>query len=252
MAYNIEIKILGGLTDRQQEAFKSAAKKWATLITGDLQSGEVPSGPFAGQVIDNLAITAEGKSIDGSNGILGQAGPIFIRTGSSLPITGIMEFDLADLSNMELDGTLEGVILHEMGHVIGIGTLWQTLNLVKGLNTNNPTYTGDQAIQEYADLRESKALYEIPVANTGGSGTFGSHWRETTFDRELMTGYVDSGGMPVSRMTVAALADMGYTANMKAADDYQLPSSAYNSIRRGHSCRISGRMQRPVHWYVDL
>jgi len=51
-----------------------------------------------------------------------------------------MEFDSADLSNMENDGTLEEVILHEMDNVIGIGTIWDTLGLVKGLNTNDPTF----------------------------------------------------------------------------------------------------------------
>ncbi len=160
-------------------------------MTGDLPSGSVPSGPFAGRTINSLAITAEGKRLDGSGGILGQAGPVFLRTASSLPITGLMEFDSADLSNMENDGTLEDVILHEMGHVIGIGTIWETLGLVKGLNTNDPTFVGGGAIQEYADLRNSKSLIEVPLANTGGGGTFGSHCREATFDRELMTGFVD-------------------------------------------------------------
>ena len=55
-------------------------------------------------------------------------------------ITGLMEFDSADLSNMENDGMLEEVILHEMDNVIGIGTIWDTLGLVKGLNTNDPTF----------------------------------------------------------------------------------------------------------------
>ena len=43
MAYSIEIEILGGLTARQQTAFERAAEKWATVITGDLPSGTVPS-----------------------------------------------------------------------------------------------------------------------------------------------------------------------------------------------------------------
>lgn len=32
-----------------------------------------------------------------------------------------MRFDIADIVILEADGTFEGVIEHEMGHVIGIG-----------------------------------------------------------------------------------------------------------------------------------
>ena len=35
-----------------------------------------------------------------------------------------MSFDTADLAQMAADGTLVDVITHEMGHVIGIGTIW--------------------------------------------------------------------------------------------------------------------------------
>lgn len=32
-----------------------------------------------------------------------------------------MNFDIDDIAQLENQGTLEGVILHEMGHVIGVG-----------------------------------------------------------------------------------------------------------------------------------
>jgi hypothetical protein len=39
----------------------------------------------------------------------------------------INSFDSADLAFMVQSGTINGVILHEMGHVLGIGTLWTKL-----------------------------------------------------------------------------------------------------------------------------
>ena len=36
-----------------------------------------------------------------------------------------MRFDIDDIASMEADGTFEGVILHEMGHVIGVGCVQQ-------------------------------------------------------------------------------------------------------------------------------
>jgi hypothetical protein len=58
------------------------------------------------------------------------------------------------------------------------------------------------------------------VENTGGAGTFNSHWRESTFGSELMTGYINSGHLPLSVMTVRSIGDMGYTVNPSGADPY--------------------------------
>lgn len=46
--------------------------------------------------------------------------------------TGDMQFDTADLSAMEADGTLNDVIMHEMGHVIGIGTILDEQEIAEG------------------------------------------------------------------------------------------------------------------------
>ena len=41
----------------------------------------------------------------------------------------------------------------------------------------------------------------------------GGHWQETVFGNELMTGSIDRGFNPISRITVGAFQDMGYTLN---------------------------------------
>ena len=64
--------------------------------------------------------------------ILGQAGPTRLRPGSFLPASGVMSFDSADLARMESDGSLVRVIIHEMGHVLGFGTIWDELGLRQG------------------------------------------------------------------------------------------------------------------------
>ncbi len=64
--------------------------------------------------------------IDGAGKVLGQAGPCFIRNSNRLTVIGIMKFDTADLPNMQANGTLNDVILHEMGHVLGFGSSGKT------------------------------------------------------------------------------------------------------------------------------
>src|SRR5215207_4498866 len=76
---------------------------------------------------------------------------------------------------------------------------------------------------EYRALASNPALTAIPVENSGGSGTRDSHWRESTFNNELMTGFLDSGANPLSRMTIGSLEDFGYTVDYGAADGYNIP-----------------------------
>ena len=222
-AYKIEVRFLGGLTPTQKNAFKTAAERWSKVIVGD-----VPSVVVGGQVIDDLLIEAQGVPIDGPGSILGQAGPTNLRPASAganafLPAKGIMSFDTADLAQMQANGTLLDVITHEMGHVLGIGTIWPLKGLLVGANTSNPTLKGTHARREYGILKGTGPT-SVPVENTGGPGTRNSHWRESLFKHELMSGFIAAPNNPISKMTVASLRDLGYVVDMNAAEPYTLPN----------------------------
>lgn len=221
--FAIEVRFLGGLTSKQKDAFKAAADRWTRVIVGDL-----PSVMVDGEVIDDILITAQGQAIDGPGKILGQAGPSRLRPGSAgasafLPAKGKMAFDKADLKKMEQDGTLNDVITHEMGHVLGIGTIWEIKGLLNGAGTTNPTFTGAAAKVEFGKLKGAAATV-VPVENEGGPGTADGHWRESVFRNELMTGFVGAAKNPLSRMTVASLQDLGYVVDFNAAEPYTLPN----------------------------
>ena len=220
--------VFSGLTAAQRAYFERAADRWESVIVGDL-----PDARYLGQTVDDLLIDARAVRIDGVRGILGQAGPDRMRGGSRLPYHGVMEFDRADVSAMIADGTFLGVILHEMGHVLGIGTLWEDLGLLAGARTANPRFTGSQAVAAYNSIFGRSAA-GVPVEAGGGPGTRDSHWRESVFRRELMTGWVGPGSnMPLSRITVGSLADIGYTVNMAAADPFVPPASLVSSTAAG-------------------
>ncbi len=221
--FTIEIRFLGGLSDTQQAAFAAAADRWTTMIVGDL-----PTVIVDNETIDDVLILAQGSEIDGPGRILGQAGPTHLRPESAddaalTPAKGIMSFDTADLEKMQTDGTLNDVITHEMGHVLGVGTIWKLKGLVEGEGSANPTFAGPGAIAEYQKLRGASSRKRVPVENTGGPGTREGHWRETVFRNELMSGFIAEPGNPLSRMTVASLGDLGYEVDLDAAEAYQLP-----------------------------
>jgi hypothetical protein len=222
-AYNIEVRFIGGLNTAQKAAFKNAADRWSRVIVGDL-----PSVMIDGDVIDDLLIMAQGVDIDGPGGILGQAGPTHLRPANAgvngfLPAKGLMSFDTADLAQMEADGTLLDVITHEMGHVIGIGTIWEDKKLLLSAGSNNPTFKGAGAKKEFGVLKGTGPV-KVPVENTGGPGTRDGHWRDSVFRNELMTSFISGPGNPLSKMTVASLQDLGYTVDVDAAEPYALPN----------------------------
>ena len=204
------------LTPSQQAVFTNAANRWEQIITDDLPTGFVPGLGF----VDDLAIEARALSIDGPGLILGSAAPTYVRNDSLLPVAGRMAFDSADVARLQANGQLEQVILHEMGHVLGIGTLWPFLGLLDGAGTSNPQFRGPLATAEYNRIFGQNAN-AVPVENIGGRGTRDGHWRESVLGNELMTGFLNSGSNPLSLVTAASLADIGYQVNLGAADPYE-------------------------------
>lgn len=197
--------------------FLEAAARWSEIIVGDL-----PDMSLDGRLIDDIEILATAGLDDGPGGFLGAAGPTEFRPDSELPFQGEMIFDIDDVPLMIADDSFAAVIIHEMAHALGFGTLWETLGLVEGIGTADPIYVGANALREYTALA-GPGPTSIPVEDTGDPGTYGGHWRESVFVDELMTGYLDPGFNPISAMTIGSLEDLGYQVDYAAADLYTIP-----------------------------
>jgi hypothetical protein len=79
-----------------------------------------------------------------------------------------------------------GVILHEMAHVLGIGTLWEHNSLHNGDCTSD-YYSGAIARQKWADLG---CTGDLPVETDGNCpGTAGAHWDELCMVCQPVTTY---------------------------------------------------------------
>ena len=88
-----------------------------------------------------------------------------------------------------------------------------------GLAVLQPARDIEVDTEERGDDEHAAAGAPVPVENTGGEGTRDSHWRESTFRSELMTGYINSRN-PLSTVTVGALRDLGYTVSEARADAF--------------------------------
>lgn len=192
------------LADEFAQPFVDASIFWNSVIgetplnpavfDGDVNIGDDfpgcdtdPDFIFPGGEPLRLLILAIVTTIDGAGGTLGSAGACVVF--NNVPRIGVMRFDSADVQGLVSSGGINAVIKHEMGHVVGIGTLWSRFGLVaepctqfQPCNTN-PNYVGQNGLEGFNDLGGTGLLL---VANQGGGGTANAHWRESTFANELM------------------------------------------------------------------
>lgn len=232
----INLNFSGAMTGVQQQTFVDAAAFWNSTITGYeltyLESGFMRP--------HQLTIDVSLPYIDGAYGILGSAGPTEGYYYFDAPLAtateyllyasaGEMRFDSADVDMMIADNLFYGVVLHEMAHVIGIGTLW----ILNGLYTDDSgQYYGPNALAAWqSEFNQLTATY-LPVELGGGEGTANAHWNEVDgggsntdivsslagmdLSKELMTGWAGDSFF-VSTMTLGGLADLGYQVDYSKA-----------------------------------
>ena len=257
-SFDIELRYLGTTpTAAQRKIIRAAADEWESIITSGLAFSLVrtsqwkcPGGPSAfGDYIDDLRIDIRLERIDGVSGTLASAGPCVWWQGS-LPFIGDVTLDTADLGRF---GTtvLRRLVVHEMAHALGFGTSVQWDGLLRdsaeeylednpGATTLPDThFVGSAAVSAFDELLDG-ATYDgkkVPVENDTqeyGAGGLDGHWRETVFDSELMTASISISSSvrePLSKVTIAALADLGYSVDYIRADSYTLPSESQSRLR---------------------
>lgn len=234
------------MTAAQRSFFANAAARVTSIVTTDVIDAQandtldisvacsLPEPTILHGIIDDVIIFAALDSLDGPGGVLAASGPCLTRNIAGagqpevvIPAGGTMIFDTADVATLTGLGSFQEVVTHEMLHVLGFGTLWTDRQLLQDSGTANPRYTGSQGRQRCVSVGGGNVCsVSVPVEATGGAGTANSHWRESTFDKELMTGFIDQSPNPLSVITIGSLADLGYNVNFGAADPYTVPSSA--------------------------
>ena len=240
-AYSIDVRFIGdGGTPAVRQAFLNAATKWRRMIVGHAHTVPLTLSPGSclgwepavTETVNDVLIFARIGPIDqgGTNGsnIIAQATPCFVANSDKLTLVGSMEFDEFDIQSMLNEGSFGDIVLHEMGHVLGIGTLWNAFGrgLLVGAGGAAPNFIGPRATTEFAAINTLSFVGNpVPVeGNSAPPGTRDGHWRKNVFGRELMQGYRELGGMPLSRISVGSLQDLGYVVNISAADPYTIPS----------------------------
>jgi hypothetical protein len=234
----IELQYLQQPTPSQQAVLEQAAARWSEVIPGRLTPHPVQIGanacgsgsPAISRTIDDLLVLVRIAPIDQAFGTLAQAGVCVVRPGDGLPAVARLTLDAADVARLEGQGALGDLVLHELAHTLGFGTLWTSRGLLVNPSLPNSRgadtyFSGPSAVTAFDAIGGSAytAGQKVPVENReGGIGTRDSHWRLSVLENELMTGFLIAASSPLSRVTIASLEDLGYEVDEQAADAFSI------------------------------
>ncbi len=244
-SYAIDMLMTDSPGQALEAVFDDAVEYWESILA-DTELPDIPVGTNVALgcqgvtthqslgVIDDLAIVASIGDIDGRGGVLGWASVCAIREESQLPLIGALRFDAADVNVLLESDAMEEVIIHEIGHLLGIGTVWDHHRLLinPSLHDNPGADTHFRGPLSIAAFDKAGGdIYtggeKVPVENFAVRGSGDSHWRESVLDRELMTPSLSLGvPNPLSAITIQSLADMGYTVDVSLAEPFRLPGAA--------------------------
>lgn len=251
--FRINTTISGTYDDSDVNIVNKAVNKWKSIIYG----------PIFSWLSQEINITVNFVNL-GNEYILGSAGPTaYINYNSNFyPTSGIVNLNTLNWPSqkkvLKKDGNNQAyyTLLHELGHVLGLGTLWENpSNGSPRTNILDPTefkyvsnskvytkYIGNKALDKYRLTLNDMTLTGIPIEDDGGLGTAGGHVEEGNdtqtynrfydgnlhpgLDRELMTGYSENDNEPeiLSSITIAMLEDLGYNVKYSIADDILYPN----------------------------
>ena len=136
-------------------------------------------------------------------------------------------------------------LLHEIGHILGIGSMWR-LNgaMLYDELSQSFFYGGSNGNREYKNLFTNIDVLYMPIEDDGGPGTSnvhpekGEHGHVSKNNRyyngilhpgienEIMTGWLDNNAgntiLPLSRITIGIIHDMGYDVDYTKADIFYI------------------------------
>lgn len=142
---------------------------------------------------------------------------------AEVPYISIIWVDYEDVEPGDPSGiSLSRVLLHESIHALGFDPVTLVNRGLVDQADFDVHYMGSQGIAEYQELLGGDSA--VGYVNLDRSSV--SHWSEHDFDNELMTPEIEiNRDMPLSKLTLGALKDLGYDVDFGAADTYSLPNA---------------------------
>ncbi|MDE0000752.1 MAG: hypothetical protein OXQ89_23695, partial [Rhodospirillaceae bacterium] len=235
--FDITLEFGDGFNEEWRAAIRHAADRWEQIIVADYPHSEASLSGCAlsgQQTVDDLLIRFEWRGLDGrypgAASVCGTVSEPGFPAGR--PNAGFVRLNTHAFDDQVVTDFMESdrIIVHEMGHVLGIGTAWSDSGFLE-LQGDSPEFTGPNALSEFKRLflggaasARSRRIQGVPVEDDG------AHWRSfasslngddslATVDDDLM---LPGGNRALNHLitgvTVGALEDLGYEVDYGKAD----------------------------------
>ena len=220
-----------GVAPQYRFAFDQAEAFWDKHLIG--YSRLLPR--FVRRQLGDINIVATTPLIDGPGGILGSAAPtrtvdfaggtfdkFGYRRSISISQEGIMNFDIADLPALQQSGDLVDVVMHEMAHALGYGSLWDQNSLLGTIDDVTQYRYDGYALARYRQESGVTSATYVPIEQDGGGGTALAHLDDddpffnqttTTGRAELMLGFLMPAEQFVSQTSFGIFADLWFVVD---------------------------------------
>ena len=235
----IEFVFLASLDVTYQLQLERAAWRWSTIVTADIPDIDFRRWPHeeysyhlrksfvVERVVDDLLIVVAQRPL---GEFIASAGISLVRNSDNLPVVATLALDTQQL-NDQTPEQVYFIMLHEIAHCLGFGLIWDDLDLVR-LGSGVPWFIGENARIFFNALGGDWFTGAIVPIDRDDMG----HWRGSVFSDELMSkGWHYPFRKPISAITVAQFADLGYQVNWLAADNYSVPSKTTRGANKAHA-----------------
>ena len=214
--FSIQLNLDSSMNATAQATIRKAADFWEKAIS---------YSSFNGSQILTINVS-EDNSISGWGAFAGASITTVDANGRVIlnrPISGGVHLSPDVVNGLNINsnsGNNTGLLIHEMGHILGIaGWGENSVDLSTG-NYNANTYAG----WAYGELKGTFTQTAIPLTTGVGIGSDYIHWKEQVFGNETMSQIFGGATASLSQLSLASLRDVGWNINYGVAQPYSLPA----------------------------
>ncbi len=224
VAFDIDLHWLGDVPRSVQRSLRTAARRWQRVVTGELPDVHTTISTEQCLNDDNVDASIDDLMVFVAFRNMGEPNPVASATScahdantrgmSHRPIAGWIRVnaDSADDWSSVTD-LFDAIMVHELGHVLGFTE--DVLDASGHLRTSPTThFAGPRAVEAFNE--QGGTSYDgdaVPMEDDA------AHWLDSALSGEIMAPYVGAGS-PISKITVQALADLGYEVDVSNTERY--------------------------------
>ena len=235
--FDITVEFGEGFNEEWRQAILHSVARWEQVITADYPTSMASlqgCGIAHEASVDDLLIRFEWQGRTGHIGGAAATCGTVATPGfpAGRPNAGVIWMNPTYFGTQHVGDfmVVDRVVIHEVGHVLGIGTTWLETQMID-LDSIRPHFNGPKATEAFnrimprsAASARSRGVEGVPVEDDG------AHWRSsayavdgidgtyTVFDDIMLPGGNRTQQNEITEITIGALQDLGYSVDIDQAD----------------------------------